>query len=158
MSISVVGIGNILMSDEGVGIRAVEALQRQYCFPEGVKLIYGGTGGLDLVSMLNGCNKLIIIDAVSGGEQPGSVYLLTAKQLRQQTQSCSSLHEFGILEAVKILEMLGKPLAETIIIGVEPDIIDFGLQLSPAVNSQLDSVLAMAVRQLSDWGFRPVKK
>lgn len=153
-NIAVVGIGNILLSDEGIGVRVVEGLQKFTCWPNNLKLIDGGTTGLDLVSALSGCQKLIVVDAVYGDQAPGSIYVFSNEQIKQYFHNRFSLHEIGIREVLLVLSELGRPVEEVIIIGVQPAVIEMGLELSQPVQGQLGNALGAVFQQLSNWGIQ----
>lgn len=144
----VLGVGNLLLKDEGVGVHAVRVLADR-SLPPGVEVIDGGTAGFDLLHLLEGSDKIIIVDALKAGEPPGAVYRLTAEGCRQQGLSpVVSLHGLGILEVVKALELLEQRAPEVVIIGVEPKEIDWGLELTPEVTASLPFVLELIEEEL----------
>ena len=79
----IMGVGNILLTDEGFGVRAVEYLQAKYTWPENVRLEDGGTQGLLLMSTLMDCDTLVVLDVVLGPEKPGTIYMLEGEDLRK---------------------------------------------------------------------------
>ncbi len=91
----ILGVGNILMTDEGFGVRAVEYLQQHYAWPEHVSLEDGGTMGLRLMSTLMDCDKLVVLDVVLGPEAPGATYLLEGEDLRKSLSFRDSMHQTG---------------------------------------------------------------
>ncbi|NPV29210.1 MAG: HyaD/HybD family hydrogenase maturation endopeptidase [Firmicutes bacterium] len=148
----VLGVGNLLLKDEGVGIHAIRAL-RGRGLPPGVELIDGGTAGFDLLPLLMGADRIIIVDALRGGEPPGAVYRLTpADCLPQQGREAGpiSLHDLGILDVIRALEVLEQRTPEVVIIGVEPGEIDWGLELTPAVAASLPAVLEQIELELKN--------
>jgi hydrogenase maturation protease len=149
---AIVGIGNILLSDEGVGVRAVEELQRCYEMPSGIKVIDGGTLGLDLVWLLSGCERLVVVDAVVGGQTPGSLYVFHGDELADYFLGKMSLHEAGIQDVLRAFEIMEKQLPEVVIIGVEPGSIEWGFDLSPAVAGNLAQAVNAIISQLKGWG------
>jgi len=146
----ILGIGNLLLKDEGVGIHAIRALEGRD-LPPGVELIDGGTAGFDLLPLLEGADKIIVVDALRGGEPPGAVYRLTPAdcQARQQ-DSPVSLHDFGILEGIRALEIIEERAPRVVIIGVEPGEIDWGWELTPEVAASLPAVVKLIEKELKN--------
>ena len=99
--ILILGIGNILLKDEGVGVHVVRRM-KEMSFPKNVELLDGGTAGFDLVDFIGGYRKLIVIDAVNGGERPGTIYRLTEENLNIGPKAIMSFHEIDFLDALYI--------------------------------------------------------
>lgn len=116
----VLGIGNLLLRDEGVGIHVVNELNSRYLFSENVTLVDGGTLGSRLIGVMSDCAALIVVDAVKNGGAPGSLYRLENADLNLKTLTKNSLHEASFLETLLQCQMLGYQF-KTVIIGVEPD-------------------------------------
>jgi len=151
-SIVILGVGNTLMQDDGVGVRTVRALAEAYEFPSHVRLVEGGTAGLRLLSELEGADYLLIIDAVSGKKQAGSIYHLTPKDLPSRRGSALSAHEIGMAELLSTVELIGK-MPRTQILGVQPmEAEAVGLELSLPVQKALPYVVAAAVEELRAMG------
>jgi hydrogenase maturation protease len=143
----ILGVGNILLRDEGVGVRAVEAL-REACLPEGVEALDGGTLGVDLVDLIAGRRRLIVIDTVRAGGRPGSIYRLAVGDLLHPTVPNLSLHQTGLLEALQMAEHLGCAPQEVLIFGVEPGAIHYGLELSDAIAAAVPRVNALVLAEV----------
>ncbi|MFC1632105.1 HyaD/HybD family hydrogenase maturation endopeptidase [Candidatus Omnitrophota bacterium] len=145
----ILGLGNILLKDEGLGVHLIRELEK-VTLPKEVELIDGGTASLDALSSLKNLTKLIIIDSVTCGQEPGSVYHLRPDDLRlEPTDSTLSLHQMGLLPTLKAVEKLGNLPSEIIIIGVEPKTIDWGLELSPEVRQKIPAVLNLIFKELA---------
>lgn len=140
---AVVGVGNLLLKDEGVGIHVARALQRVE-MPPHVSIIDGGTS-LDLPHYLEGTGKVIIVDAVRGGGEPGAVYRFHPGDVKIETGGTSSLHDLGLEQSLKVMKLLGNGPEEVVIIGVEPGEIGWGTELSPEVQQKIPEIIA-AVR------------
>lgn len=150
--IILLGVGNILFRDEGVGIRVIEAMQERYAFPENVELIDGGVLGLNLLGVLTGADELIVIDAVRNGGPPGTLYRLEGEDVPRRILAKNSLHQVDLLESLTCSRVLEKSPA-TVILGVEPaDIENLGLELTPAVRARVDDLVGMALRELDRLG------
>lgn len=147
----VLGVGNILLSDEGFGVRVAEALSQRFRFPDAVEVLDGGTLGIELMRFLDGAQRLILIDAIHGSE-PGSFRIIQGDDVRLYFQEKVSLHEMGIQEVLASLVVMEKPIAEIVVIGVVPQSLEIGLDLTPLVASRIDEATDSVIRQLHDWG------
>ena len=147
----VLGVGNILLSDEGFGVRVAEALSQRFRFPDAVEVLDGGTLGIELMRFLDGAERLILIDAIHGTE-PGSFRIIQGDDVRLYFQEKVSLHEMGIQEVLASLVVMEKPIAEIVVIGVVPQSLEISLDLTPLVASRIDEATDSVIRQLHDWG------
>ena len=149
--ITVLGVGNILMQDEGFGVRVVEHLLSHYSFPPNVQVLDGGTLGMELLRFLVGTDNLILIDAVSGQLPPGSFYQFQNDDVKAYFKEKVSMHELGIQDVLAIMEVLEKPAKEIMIMGVQPSAIDIGLELTPIVAETMANVVKEVLHVLKDW-------
>ena len=147
----VLGVGNILLSDEGFGVRVAEALSQRFRFPDAVEVLDGGTLGIELMRFLDGAERLILIDAIHGSE-PGSFRIIQGDDVRLYFQEKVSLHEMGIQEVLASLVVMEKPIAEIVVIGVVPQSLEISLDLTPLVASRIDEATDSVIRHLHDWG------
>ena len=147
----ILGVGNILLSDEGFGVRVAEALSQRFRFPDAVEVLDGGTLGIELMRFLDGAERLILIDAIHGSE-PGSFRIIQGDDVRLYFQEKVSLHEMGIQEVLASLVVMEKPIAEIVVIGVVPQSLEISLDLTPLVASRIDEATDSVIRQLHDWG------
>jgi hydrogenase maturation protease len=144
--IIVVGVGNLLMQDEGIGIHALQELEKQSLSPD-VKLIDGGTSP-DLISYTKAGQKLIIIDSAKAGGEPGDIYRFRPEDLAAEKPALASAHQMGVVENLALMEITGSKPAEIIIIGVEPGVIDWGMELSPRLKERLPKVVEVALKEI----------
>lgn len=144
-NVLILGIGNVLLSDEGVGVHAVRRLAAQE-LPADVDILDGGTSGADLVDYLDGRARVVVIDAASGEGPPGTIYRCEARDLTDQ-ERVMSLHEFGLLDSLRMAEHLGCAPQQVTVLGVQPATLGPGLELSPAVAAMLPYILTMAVTE-----------
>jgi hydrogenase maturation protease len=144
--IVVIGVGNLLLKDEGIGIHVVKALQ-EIGLPDDVKLIDGGTSP-DLIAYTRAGDKLIIIDAARASGEPGSVYRFGLDDLAGGKQTLTSAHEMGVAENLRIMTLTGTAPRETVIIGIEPWEIGWGTELSPALRKKLPEIVKIALREI----------
>lgn len=149
--ITVLGIGNILLQDEGFGVRVVENLLQRFKFPDYVQVIDGGTVGMGLMPFLDGSDRLIIIDAVSGSLPPGGVYELKGNDVKAYFKNKVSLHEMGIQDVLATLELLEKPVSEVIVFGIQPAVVDVGLELTQEIRILVPRIADMVIQQLENW-------
>jgi hydrogenase maturation protease len=144
----IVGVGNVLLKDEGVGVHVARALQQMsLASPEGeVEVVDGGTSP-DAFDSAEGADKLIIVDAACGGGEPGAVYRFAPDWLSQEPKLLTSLHDLGLLDSLRMMESVGNPPRDTVIIGVEPAEVDWGLELTPIVRGKLPDVVRLVVEE-----------
>ncbi len=142
----VVGVGNLLLKDEGIGIHAVKALQ-EIDLPTDVKLIDGGTSP-DLIAYTRAGDKLIIVDAARAGGEPGTIYRFEPQDLAEEKAALTSAHEMGVLENLKLMSMAGNEPGEIVIIGIEPKEIDFGTELSPELRQKMPEVVKAVLKEM----------
>ncbi len=155
--ITVLGVGNILFTDEGVGIRTIEALEAEYEFAPNVSLIDGGVLGLNLLATISDADYLIVVDAIKKGGEPGSLYRLEGEEIPQRILAKNSLHQVDLLEALTLCQALDK-VPETVIVGVEPeDIKTVGLELTSPVKRKVPLLVEMVLTELDRLGasYRP---
>ncbi len=152
MKILVLGVGNVLLSDEGLGVRVVQELQENYRFPDYVELMDGGTLGIDLLYFMEGFERLLLVDAVLGGSSPGSFYRFEGEEVKAYFRNKVSAHELGIQEVLALAQMLGKAPKEIVLLGMEPESLDISLELSDTVKSRLDELILAVLRELERWG------
>jgi hydrogenase maturation protease len=152
--LAIIGLGNPLRGDDGIGPRLVEELTRRG-LPEGVTALDGGTGGLDLLQMLAGWRRAVIVDAADVGREPGQFVRFTPEQARLvQAADSFSLHHAGLSEALSLANALGQTLPDLVIFGVQPAQIGWGEGLSQAVETALlaltDAILLEITGQLPE--------
>lgn len=151
-TILVLGLGNILLSDEGVGVRVVERLQEKYGFPEGVQALDGGVRGLALLPYLEGVKRLLIVDAVAAGKEPGSLTRLEGDEVPALLSLKVSPHQEGLDDLLMAARLTDLYPEEVVLWGVEPAVMEAGLELSPPVAAQVDELVEKVVEELRRWG------
>ena len=145
----ILGVGNLLLSDEGVGVHVINKMMDMH-FPPDIELIEGGVDGLRLMNLVVGVDRLIVIDAVKGGGSPGSIYKFRPEEFVTRTDiSKLSVHQVGILEVIRLSGLVGK-LPETTIIGVEPKSIEMGMELTPKIQSKVPRIIELVLDELKD--------
>jgi hydrogenase maturation protease len=144
--IVVVGVGNLLLQDEGVGIHAIRALQ-ELNLPEDIKLVDGGTSP-DLIAYTRVGDKMIIIDSAKTGGEPGTIYRFKPEDLAGGKGNLASAHEMGVAENLKLMELTGNKPKETVIIGIEPATIDWGTELSSKLKEKLPELVKVVLEEI----------
>lgn len=150
LSVLVLGIGNVLHTDDAVGIRVVEWLTERYAFPGNVRVLDLGTP-VDLSHLLKGVSHLLVVDAILTDEAPGSIFRLQPEEIPFESPLKASLHQVGLMEGLAMASLMGcRP--ETILVGVQPYSTGFGTELSPAVEAVLPEIGATVIRELERLG------
>jgi hydrogenase maturation protease len=146
----VLGLGNSLRTDDGAGIHAVRRLSAHGRLPKGVEAIDGGTLGLDLLPELRGVSHLLVLDAVETGSLPGTLSTFTGAELSSLPAS-KSVHLLGLTDLLGAMHLLGDSPSQVVLLGVQPGSIDWGTELTPAVDAVLKDLVEIALAQVSDW-------
>ena len=145
MKCVILGVGNLLLKDEGIGVHIAQALQRMP-LPDGVEVVGGGTSP-DLPYLVEGADKLVVVDAVRAGGEPGSIYRLTPEDIAARPEALMSIHQMGLLESLRTMR-LGDGPKEVVIIGVEPKEMSWGLELSPELRKRLLEIIKVTLREV----------
>ena len=145
----VLGVGNLLLRDEGAGVHLIQKL-REMEIGEGVELVDGGTSLLDFLPQMKHISKLIIVDAVKLGGKPGRTYRICVDDsLLKGGKGMTSLHQLGVVETLAIAQKMGK-LPPTVIIGIEPKEIAYGLELSPEIEREMGKMVNLILDEIGD--------
>ena len=156
VTVRVLGVGNVLMGDDGLGPYAVRVLESRYEMPDGVEVADAGTPGLDFAPFLAGTESVIVIDTVSSDAAPGSVKLYRREQLLSTPPPArTSPHQPGLRETIMAMELSGARVPEILLIGVVPGSVATGTGLSPAVHAAVDHAVGAAVGELRSLGRAP---
>ena len=150
--ILVLGVGNTLYTDEGLGVRAVEQLHEQYSFSDNVTVYDGGTLGMKLMDHIINYNKLIVVDAVLCDGDAGSIYRLTGEDLRKSLGFNNSMHQTDLVDTLIFCELIGNR-PDTVVIGMEPhDYKTMNVNLSEEVACKLDSMCDIVLQEITESG------
>ncbi len=156
MKALVLGIGNILLSDEGVGVKAINALEKKFRFPKAVELLDGGTAGLELLPYLTDKKLLIVIDAVKGGQPPGTVFRVEGEDVPAMFTANISPHQLGLSNLLATARLTGELPKNIVLFGIEPESMDTRVGLSDTVAASLDKLIHAVVDELQKMGYSPV--
>ena len=153
---TVLGIGNIILSDEGFGVRVVEYLQKNFTFPENVQLIDGGTLGVELTHFITGTQRLLIIDSIDGGAEGGKIFHLRGEEIKKHFAQKISAHEVGIQDVLTMLEISGKKIPHVELIGAQPFSLEAGTELTPQMSKLVPMFADKAIEILRSWGLKAI--
>ncbi|MGD9048163.1 MAG: HyaD/HybD family hydrogenase maturation endopeptidase [Anaerolineae bacterium] len=151
----ILGLGNILLGDEGVGVRVVERLLDLYHFPEGTQVLDGGTLALDLLPYVEDADRMVVIDAVDMRAEPGTVVRITDEEVPTFLSVKVSPHQMGLADILSAARLRGLSPGELVLWGVQPEVMDTTLELSPPVAAQVDVLVDGVLADLSQWGIEP---
>lgn len=149
----ILGIGNIILSDEGVGVHAVAALEAQYRLPAGVECIDGGTAGMELLEALSDLDLLVVLDTIVAGQEPGSVISLADEQVPVFFRRKLSPHQIGLADVLASLELLGQLPKEALVFGVQPLSLELGMEMTAPVAARVPELVELAVAALRQRGY-----
>ncbi|MEI7817544.1 MAG: HyaD/HybD family hydrogenase maturation endopeptidase [Desulfuromonadales bacterium] len=155
ISVLVLGIGNLVMSDDAVGVLVAQNLQKRYRFADNVEILDGGTLGLDLLPKLENITNLIMIDAVETGQKAGSCVRLCGQELPIALQTKVSAHQMGLKDLLAVSELMGHSPKEMVLIGVQPGSTEMEIGLTAEVEAQLETLISNVLIQLANWGIFP---
>lgn len=146
--IVILGIGNELLSDEGIGVHTIKALQKMDVPPE-IEIYEGGTDGFGLINIIVETDRLIVIDSIRGGSEPGTIYKFDIEDAPSSPDLFkTSVHQIGILEVINLSSLIGKT-PKTTVIGVEPESISTGMELSDKVKVKIPRVIQLIFEELN---------
>jgi hydrogenase maturation protease len=150
--VMILGVGSLLFSDEGFGIRVVEELERRYTFPENVSLVDGGVLGVSLLGVMSRADHLIVVDVIRNKGNPGDLYRLEGEAIPERIRAKNSLHQVDFLEALTLCQAMDK-VPEAVILGVEPeDIRTLKDELTSTTKNRMEDIIQMVLGELKRLG------
>ena len=153
----VVGVGNVLFKDEGVGIYASKFLQQNYKFDDSLEIIDGGTVGFKLMTYFQEYDNVIILDTVSVEDEPGSIYRLPSEVLLGMGQYRKTAHEVEIVEMLEICSVLDKHATVTILGIIPEDIESVEIGLTSTLEEKFDGFISQAIQEIENIGVKVEK-
>ncbi|MBS1257381.1 MAG: Hydrogenase 1 maturation protease [Candidatus Scalindua arabica] len=143
----IIGIGNLLLMDEGIGIHAINELE-EHKLPENVDIYDGGTGGFKLIDLMHGAARVIFIDAVESGKAPGTVTIFSSEDVHSiYHKKKYSLHDTDLMEVIKITELLEAP-PKIEIVGIQPKTINYGTTLSKELRDAMPDIINTVLNRI----------
>jgi hydrogenase maturation protease len=157
--VTILGIGNILLTDEGFGVRVIEKLFDEYEFPDHVSVVEGGVLGIHLLGTLAKANHLIVVDAVKNKQPPGTLYRLEKDELPERILMKNSLHQTDFLETLTLCQMIDEAPESIVVLGAEPeDIVTHSVELTPVVAARVDETVRRVLQELDRLGVSYAKR
>lgn len=156
MKTAVMGIGNLLMTDEGIGVHIINKLKEEYTFPGSVSLIDGGTMGLDLLPFFEGNDRVLIIDAVNFRKEPGTIEIIEGDKVPALFNSKLSAHQIGLPDMLFAAKLMDISPPEICLIGIQPKSIETGAELTDEISSRVDFLVDKILQQLNEWDVKIV--
>ena len=150
-NVIILGVGNLILKDEGVGVHVVKEMENRE-LPPGVEVIDGGTATMDLLSIIHESEKIIVIDALTSGGQPGTIYRCLPEELMDAHERPLSLHQVDLLDVLLMARQLGGHVS-VVIIGVEPKEISCGMELTTEVKAAVPKVIKAIFKELKGMGY-----
>ena len=150
-TITILGLGNILLQDEGVGVHAVNMFQERYTVPDYVEIVDGGTAGLDLLQYFEGRDKVLIVDAVDFKEDHGYIGVLENEAIPARFGTKTSMHHLGLLEVLSVTRLLDSLPRELCLIGIQPKDIELSLDMTTVIWDNMNSLVERIVGKLQEW-------
>lgn len=155
--IGILGVGNLLLADEGFGIHFIKRLQKQYTFPANIELLDGGTAGIMLSPYMESKDILFVIDVVNLKDEPGSIHLYSDQDIRlRNIHTKMSPHQVGLLEILDLCRLRGHAPERVEMITVVPEDLSTRISLSKALTPALDTVLDILMEKLHELDIFPV--
>lgn len=148
----VLGLGNPIRSDDGVGVAALRCIEEDPRVPGAVDLVEGGTKGLELVSYISGISRLLVLDAVDVGAVAGTIVCLQGRELGSLPGN-GNVHDLALADILNALRLIDQEPLETVLLGIQPGTTELGTSLSKSVESALPQLVEAAIAQLSRWFF-----
>lgn len=157
MTTTVVGIGNVLLGDDGAGVWLARALHDDYAFEPDIEVLDGGTLGLGLATYLSETDRLLVIDAVAAGGPPGTIVTLREADVPATLRAAFSAHEASLCDLLATLTLLGKMPSSFVAIGIVPERIEPTVTLSEPVRAALPAAERAVIAQLAAWDVRATR-
>jgi hydrogenase maturation protease len=152
------GLGNPLMGDDGLGLAALERLERDWSLPSEVRLIDGGTLGLSLLPLLEAAGDVVILDAIDSGGRPGDLVVLEREALPMSLAQGVSVHEDGLAQLLAVSDLRATLPERLVAIGLQPGRVAMGAPLSDEVERGLDGLVQAALARLAAWGHAATRR
>ena len=155
----VLGLGNILMEDEGIGVHAANHLEKHYQFKPEIEIVDGGTSGLDLLTFFGPEKSILIIDAVNFDMDPGTVASLDDDAILAQLDPKVSLHHLGLSDLISVAELTDRKAQRMTLLGIQPESMEnLDLEMTQTIKDIFDKVIDNALRILGEWGIEHSKR
>ena len=147
-----IGIGNVLQKDDGLGVYAASYMYENYTFSPKVEIINGGVEGIHLFNVLEDNSHVVVLDCLQLDDTPASIYAIPAKEISGYGLNNGGAHEIGILQCMDMMELQGKEIPEAIVIGIVPMEVTFAFGLSEEILQAFDGYISVVLQYLCKQG------
>jgi len=151
LTTALIGLGNILLKDEGIGVHAVRAIKERHAFYPEVEIIDGGTLGLDLLPFFEGRDKILIIDAVNFRKEPGYIGVIEDDDIPSVLNVKLSVHHIGLTDVLFAARLTNVHPSKLCLIGIQPESIDVGLEMTECIRNKMEELITLAIKTLGGW-------
>jgi hydrogenase maturation protease len=153
IGVLVLGLGNVLLGDDGLGAAAVTRIERDYRIPPGVRIEDGGTLGLSLLNLIADSQHVILVDAVRADEAPGTLVRIDGADVTDAVRDRLSPHQVGVADLLETARLIDCYPSSVTLIGLVPDIIDLAVVRSHVVENGIDTLVGAVVREVQALGY-----
>ena len=150
-TVTILGLGNILLTDEGVGVKTVNEFEKRYAVPDYVEIVDGGAAGLDLLPFIEGREKVLMVDAVNFDREPGHIDLLENDAIPIRITEKASMHHLGLLDVLCIVRLSGNMPKDLCLIGIQPKSLALGIDMTKEMCDKVDNLVERIVEKLRAW-------
>jgi len=154
----IIGIGNVLQKDDGLGVYAATYIDLNYTFSQHLPIINGGVEGINLYNYLEENEHVLILDSLGLDDTPASIYAIPAQEISGYGLNNGGAHEIGIIQCLDMLELQGKPLPQAMVIGIVPDEVTFDFSLSQTLRDAFLAYISVVLQYLNKHGIKETKK
>ncbi|UPT77905.1 HyaD/HybD family hydrogenase maturation endopeptidase [Sulfurovum sp. XGS-02] len=154
----ILGIGNVLQKDDGLGVYAASYLNENYIFSKEIQIINGGVEGIHLLNVFMENDHILILDSIDLNDDPSSIYAIPSEELSGHGLNSGGAHEIGVLQCLDMLELQGKPVPQTMVLGIIPFEVTFDIALSKTITEAFESYIDVALQYLEKHGINHIKK
>jgi len=154
----ILGIGNVLQKDDGLGVYAASYLNENYIFSQEIQIINGGVEGIHLLNIFMENDQVLILDSIELNDAPASIYAIPAEELSGHGLNSGGAHEIGVLQCLDMLELQGKPVPQTMVLGIIPFEVTFDIALSETIVEAFENYIGVALQYLEKHGITHTQK
>jgi len=160
LSVALIGIGNVLLQDERIGVHVVETIRETFSFSPEIEILDGGTLGLDLLPIIERYDRVLFVDAVNFGKEPGYIGVLEDDEIPATLFVKLSAHHVGLADLLSVAKLTGVLPQKTCLIGIQPQDSEFqfGLELSSHVSDKIDTMIHCVIEKLQEWNITCVSR
>lgn len=157
-TIVVLGVGNVLEEDDGIGIYAAAYLEANYRFGGNLKIIDGGVEGINLLNLLLENDRIVILDTIDLDDEAGSIYNIPSAELSGYGLNSGGAHEVGVMQCLDMIELMGHPLPSSNVMGIVPAHISFRIGLSDKLSGVFGLYIEAVLNHLKSCGIEVAAK